>query len=86
MRHWIATGLLISFLFVASCASQPPPESMYGAPGFWFGLVHGMTAPLALIGGLFSDIRIYAFPNTGWWYDLGFILGISAWGGGVAVA
>jgi hypothetical protein len=43
-------------------------------------------APFALIGGLLLEVRIYAFPNSGWWYDLGFMLGLCAWPGGGATA
>ena len=56
------------------------------AMGFVVGLFHGFVAPFAFIGSLFADVRIYAFPNAGRWYDLGFLLGLSAWGGGGAVA
>ncbi len=52
-------------------------------PGFLLALVHGVTAPFALIGSFFTDIRIYAFPNSGVFRDLGFLLGLSV-GGGVA--
>jgi hypothetical protein len=35
----------------------------------------------SLIASLFVDVRIYAYPNSGWWYDLGFILGVMAFYG-----
>jgi hypothetical protein len=72
-------------VLLTSCAHQsfvPVLEP----PGFWMGLVHGAIAPIAFVVGLFSDVRIYAFPNTGGWYDLGFLIGIGAWGGGGAAA
>jgi hypothetical protein len=46
-------------------------------PGFWMGILHGFASPFALIGNIFTDIRIYASPNSGWFYNLGFIIGIS---------
>ncbi len=56
----------------------------------WFrhrGLLNGLAAPIAFVGSLFSPaIRIYAFPNSGVWYDLGFLLGLAAWGGGAAAS
>jgi hypothetical protein len=70
---------------LAACASQPDPAS-YGAPGFFMALAHGFLAPFALIGGIFMDVRVYAFPNSGWWYDLGFLLGLGVWGGGATAA
>lgn len=45
-------------------------------------LAHGFIAPFSLVGSIFSDFRIYAFPNAGFLYDLGFLLGLSVWGGG----
>ena len=77
--------LILSLIFLGGCATQPYAGS-YSAPGFVMGLAHGLFAPLALIGGLFTDARVYAFPNSGWWYDLGFMLGLTAWAGGGATA
>lgn len=78
---------LAGLLLLGACATQgavTPPS----APGFWMGLVHGAIAPFALIGHIFNhDVRIYAVPNTGGWYDFGFLLGLSiVWGGGGAGA
>jgi hypothetical protein len=48
-------------------------------PGFFMGLWNGFTIFFALIGHIFhSSIRIYAFPNSGGWYDFGFFLGVGA--------
>lgn len=72
-------------LFLASCAAhQPGPIPLIDAPGFWKGLWHGFIAPVTFFISLFSDdVRIYAFPNAGRWYDFGFMLGISGFSGGV---
>jgi hypothetical protein len=48
-------------------------------PGFFSALVHGLTAPVALLVSLFSDARIYAYPNSGFSYDLGYLVGILSW-------
>jgi len=62
--------------------SAPAPEST-GVPGFWWGLFHGFVAPFALIRSFFNpEIRMYAAPNSGWWYDLGFVIGILTLGSG----
>ena len=62
-------------LFVTACATQPYTGGG-GAPGFFSGLWHGFISPLALFGHIsISDIRVYAFPNSGGWYDFGFLLG-----------
>jgi hypothetical protein len=34
-----------------------------------------LISPPTLIGELFWDICIYAFPKSGWWYDFGFLIG-----------
>ena len=71
--------LLFVALGLSACAQQPPVEA-YDPPGFWIGLVHGVIVPFSLIGSIFSEIRIYAFPNTGGWYDFGFVVGLTPWG------
>lgn len=78
--------LLVTALTLAACATQPHPEA-HAPPGFFSGLLHGLTMPFALVGSIFTDYRIYAFPNSGGWYDFGFVLGASALmgGGGVSV-
>jgi len=64
---------LIPCLLLAACATQP----IHGvAPGFFMGFLHGLLAPFALLGSLFWNVRIYAFPNSGFGYDLGFVLGL----------
>lgn len=60
-------------LALASCATQPTAQPH--VPGFGAGLFHGFTAIFALAGSLYLHIRIYAFPNSGFWYDAGFVLG-----------
>jgi hypothetical protein len=67
-------------LLVAGCAHQPPAPGS-DLPGFFLGLVQGYISLFSLIGGLFFDVRIYAFPNSGWWYDLGFVVGVMAFYG-----
>jgi hypothetical protein len=46
------------------------------------GLWHGFIIFFSLIGSIFTDIRVYAFPNSGGWYDFGFVLGAAAFLGG----
>ena len=41
----------------------------------------------SLIASVFTEYRIYAYPNSGGWYDLGFVIGASiCLGGGGASA
>jgi hypothetical protein len=71
-------ALILAFCAVAfamaGCAHQPAPSAS-GLPGFWSGLLHGFLILFSLIGSLFTDVRIYNFPNSGCWYDFGFFLG-----------
>ena len=88
-RNLILLIVLIAVL-LTSCADVSPhvetcvTEESYG---FWSGLWHGMTAPIAWIGSLFmDDIAIYAYNNNGGWYDFGFVLGIGGLAGGTSKA
>lgn len=63
------------------CAHQPKPEA-YEPPAFWSGLLHGFLIFFSFIGSLFTDSRIYAFPNSGGWYDFGYLIGASLFLGG----
>ena len=79
-------ALCLVILIVSSCAHQPEP-SVYDLPGFLYGLLHGFLIFFSFIGSLFTDVRIYAFPNSGGWYDFGYLLGASMFlGGGGASA
>jgi len=51
-------------------------------PGFWSGLLHGFLIVFSFIGSLFTDVRIYSFPNSGGWYDFGYVLGAAMFLGG----
>jgi hypothetical protein len=82
MKH--APMLAILALPLAACATQPISPSFSSPPGFFSGLWHGFIAPFAFVGSIFVDIRMYAFPNSGVFYDLGFLLGLLPWAGGAA--
>jgi hypothetical protein len=76
----------VAVLFLHGCAAQPPPSGA-GDPGFLLGLLHGFIVMFSFIASLFSDYRIYAYPNSGGWYDFGFLIGaMSFFGGGGAGA
>lgn len=84
MRHLVRFSFLAAaVLLVAGCVAGP--QGPFGADnpaGFWAGLWHGFIAWLTFIISLFSSVQIYATPNTGGWYDFGFLLGMAAWLGG----
>jgi hypothetical protein len=86
-RRLVGLGIaaLVVVLAAAACAATQPRASVVAlVPGFWKGFWHGFIAPITFVISLFSDdVRIYAFPNGGRWYDFGFMLGISGFSGGV---
>lgn len=63
-------------LFIAGCGFAGVGYSTYDPPGFFMGIWHGLLAPWSLISRLFFDIKMYAVPNSGWFYDFGFLIGI----------
>lgn len=77
--------ILMLGLVLAACATQPTVRA-FDPPGFFMGLIHGVVALPALIGSIFLDIRVYAFPNSGGGYDFGYILGILVSVGGASSA
>ncbi len=83
--RFVKLGLLalLALGLLAACATQPAVVSQpAGPPGFLLGLVHGFISPFALIAELFSNVRVYAYPNSGGWYDFGFLIGAAALFGG----
>jgi hypothetical protein len=80
-RYRLLAAFLVTAAILAACATQPVPAAS-DPPGFWSGLFHGFTIFFSLIGSLFTDNRIYSFPNSGGWYDFGYFLGASAFLGG----
>lgn len=79
----------VLFLFLAvlltSCAQAVgiDPSITTDPYGFFSGLWHGFIAPFSFFVSLFvDDVAIYAFNNTGGWYDFGFVLGAGILFGG----
>ena len=80
--------VLAVVLSLGACAAGP--NTMVGTPaadgseaGFLKGLWHGFIALFTFIISLFSDkVSVYEVHNNGGWYDLGFIIGVSAFFGG----
>ena len=73
-------AVIVTFL-VSGCATQMAVEAE-DPPGFFHGLLHGFLILFSFIGSLFTDYEVYAFPNSGGWYDLGFLFGASIFLGG----
>lgn len=70
--------IAVAICSLTSCAAQIIPTTYSGdVPGLLMGIWHGLIAPFALIGHIFApEVRIYAFPNSGGWYDFGFLFGL----------
>ncbi|HEY6982934.1 hypothetical protein [Reyranella sp.] len=81
MRSKTVALALVLVLLVAACAHQPPPAGGPPLPGLLLGLLHGYISFFSLIASLFFEVRIYAFPNAGFFYDLGFVIGAFAFYG-----
>lgn len=76
--------LITALIIFTACATQPI-DNAADPPGFLYGLFHGFIILFSFIASLFTDYEIYAFPNTGGWYDFGFLIGVMMfWGGGGA--
>jgi hypothetical protein len=75
-------------LVLTGCAPGPNPQAGTTAAsgataGFWFGLWHGLIAPVTFVISLFNaDVGIYEVHNSGSWYDFGFVLGLGFLVGG----
>ena len=80
-RHKFTIFLVFIVLGLFGCATQPVPNA-FDPPGFWMGIVHGFLIFFSLIGSFFSDVRIYAFPYSGGFYDLGYLFGAMMFLGG----
>ncbi|MEU2200390.1 hypothetical protein [Isoptericola sp. NPDC019482] len=89
-RRATTAGLAVAALvLLAACAAGPnlgvdtSTISGAGPYGFWWGLWQGMILPITFIVSLFTDtVSVYEVHNTGNWYDVGYVLGISLVFGG----
>ena len=80
---WILKfAFLAAVLLIAGCATQSAEVIPANPPGFWWGLLHGFILLFSFIASLFTEFRIYSFPNAGVLYDLGFLLGVLFFFGG----
>jgi len=79
-QNWFKIGIaviLFSVFKVSYAFVQEYSINSWDPPGFFRGIWHGLIAPYSLIARWFiDDIIMYAIPNTGWFYDLGFLLGV----------
>lgn len=84
---------VVGVVALSACAAGPNPALDTGPDpaGFWMGLWQGFISPITLIVSLFTDeVSIYEVQNSGNWYDVGFMIGVSmvfgGFGGGGAAS
>jgi hypothetical protein len=68
---------LLLFWWYANTVIARPEPTLY--VNFFWGLLHGIFAVPSFILSLFSDnVAIYQTPNSGGWYNFGFLIGVGA--------
>jgi hypothetical protein len=73
----------VFIVLLASCSNTEILEPCFQGQtyNFWWGLWHGLIAPINLVAMLFrDDISVFAPNNNGAWYAFGFLLGSGGWG------
>ena len=79
----IVFAVVLLVVLMVTLTGCIPGDGSYtvGSPaGFWWGIWHGMIVWISFIIGLFTggDRTIYESINTGWPYNLGFLIGAGA--------
>ena len=71
--------LVFAMLLLSGCLPCPNPyEHEYSSDaGFFSGIWHGLYSPFSLILSIFINVSFYEVKNTGWWYNFGFLIGLS---------
>lgn len=88
--------LLLALASLGGCASHHSPEIVGDPYGFFSGLWHGLVSPYAILTNIvswffglvnlsfFQSVEIVGRPNTGFFYYLGFAIGLFSYSGGAA--
>ena len=80
---WVP-AIFIILVVLSSCAPGNERFVETGA-NFWAGLWHGFISLVSFVVSLFNEqVNIYEVNNTGWPYNLGFIIGVSIFFGGTS--
>ena len=89
-KFLISFAAVVFVLLLSGCADAIQYEYSKDIQkvGFWYGLLHGMIAPVSFVISLFdTKVAVYAVYNNGAWYNLGFLLGVSMpFGGGCSAS
>jgi len=88
-RTWrLPVLLLLTAGLITACAPSANPlrggAGLDGLPaGFLPGIWHGFILVFTFIASLFTDtVGVYEVHNTGWPYNLGYVLGVMMFFGG----
>lgn len=83
-KRTILTLFWVTWILSAmGCAAGPQGPYVSGNPaGFLAGVWHGFIAWITFVLSLFSQVQMYCADNTGWPYNLGFLIGMACWLGG----
>ncbi|MDC7220259.1 MAG: hypothetical protein PQJ59_09980 [Spirochaetales bacterium] len=78
MKRLIKGFLLISVLaLLSSCLPGDGKATAEEPANLLWGIWHGWVAPVSLFFSIFREhLTIYESFNTGFWYDLGFYMGV----------
>ena len=92
LSHLVAVLLILSVL-LTGCATHYTGDAVSDPYGFFSGMWYGVIFIFSLIANviswsgslagisLFESIEIVGRPNTGFWYYVGFAIGITSTGG-----
>jgi hypothetical protein len=74
----VIAGAVAMLAVLSACvATQPATVMNADSPGFIQGLWHGFILPVSFVVSLFTEqVSVYAVPNNGPLYNLGFVLGV----------
>lgn len=81
-KKFIALALIVGVVLISvGCAPGNERWDQTMNPGdragFWAGLWHGLIIIITFVVSLFTrEVGIYEVSNTGWAYNLGFLLGL----------
>jgi hypothetical protein len=89
VKSWrFSLVIVVAGLALTACVPTANPfvgESLaqQGPAGFLLGVWHGFIVMFTFIASLFADtVGVYEVHNTGWAYNLGYLLGIMMFFGG----
>jgi hypothetical protein len=77
-KRYLALGFILIFTLIAlNCAPGNERWGLEHKAGFWAGIWHGIIIIVTFIVSLFTnEVGVYEFNNSGWAYNLGFLIGL----------